>query len=477
MKRLFSFCRTLSCLNFATHCKIKTWIRGFSAQAALSTQQWDNHMEPSIKSSEFNARAYCSSLQICILNDDPKTAMAIHCQVLKKGNCLDLFGTNVLLNVYVKLNLLVNARQLFDEMPQRDTVSFVSLIQGYSQSFQFFQSVGLFSRLHREGHELNPFVFTTILKVLVSMEWAELCSCIHASVYKLGHESNSFVGTALIDAYSVCGYVDFAREVFDGIVCEDMVTWTGMLTCYAENDCFEEALDLFNEMRIVGLKPNNFTFVSVLKACLGLEAFGVAKSVHGCALKTRYEMGLYVGTALLDLYVESGDLGSARRLFEEMPKKDVIPWSFMIARYAQSDQSMNAVELFHRMRRSFVLPNQFTFTSVLQACATMEGVDLGKQIHCLVVKVGLNFNVFVSNALMDVYAKCGRMENSMELFKETSNRNDVCWNTMIVGYVQLGVGDKALSLFLEMLENQVLATEVGLQAFRVFLLCALFYCR
>ncbi|XP_044487731.1 putative pentatricopeptide repeat-containing protein At5g13230, mitochondrial [Mangifera indica] len=460
MVRLFGFGRTISSLNFATHCKIKTWICGFSAQAVVLTQQWDNVMEPSIKFSEFNSYAYSCSLQNCILNDNPKTAMAIHCQVLKKGNCMDLFGSNVLLNVYTKLNLLINARHLFDEMPERSVISFVTLIQGYAQSFQFSECLGLFSRLHREGHELNSFVFTTILKVLVSMDWAELCSCIHACVYKLGHESNSIVGTALIDAYSGCGYVDFARKVFDGIVCADMVTWTGMVTCYTENDCFEEAFDMYKEMRIVGFKPNNFTFASVLKACLGLEAFGVAKSVHGCALKTRYEMNLYVGTALLDLYTESGDIGSARRIFEEMPKKDVIPWSFMIARYAQSDQTMSALQLFHRMRRSFVLPNQFTFASVLQACATMEGLDLGKQIHSLVVKNGLDSDLFVSNALMDVYAKCGRIENSMELFMETSNRNDVSWNTMIVGYVQLGVGSKALSLFLEMLENQVMATEV-----------------
>ncbi|KAK4597507.1 hypothetical protein RGQ29_015149 [Quercus rubra] len=161
-------------------------------------------------------------------------------------------------------------------------------------------------------------------------------------------------------------------------------------------------------MRIIGFKPNNFTFAGVLKACLGLEAFSAAKGVHGCALKTRYEQDLYVGVALLELYTKSGDIDDAQRAFEEIPKKDVIPWSFMIARYAQSDRCEEAVELFCQMRQAFVVPNQFTFSSLLQACATMKGLDLGKQIHSHVLKVGLNSDVFVYNALMDVYAKCLR---------------------------------------------------------------------
>ena len=413
-----------------------------------------------LPSSEFNSHAYAAMLQDCVQNGDPTSGKALHSEILKRGGCLDLFGYNILLNVYVKSELLCDAIKLFDEMPERNTISFVTLIHGYAQSLKFVECVELFARLHKEGHELNPFVFSAILKLLVSMGWGELGWTLHACVCKLGHDSNAFVGTALIDAYSVCGQVDNASEIFDGIVCKDMVSWTGMLACYSENDCFEQALGAFSQMRIIGFKPNNFTFAGVLKACLGLEAFSAAKGVHGCALKTRYEQDLYVGVALLELYTKSGDIDDAQRAFEEIPKKDVIPWSFMIARYAQSDRCEEAVELFCQMRQAFVVPNQFTFSSLLQACATMKGLDLGKQIHSHVLKVGLNSDVFVYNALMDVYAKCLRMEDSMDLFLESPNRNDVTWNTMIVGYVQSGDGEKALKLFLDMLEYQVCATEV-----------------
>jgi pentatricopeptide repeat protein len=399
-------------------------------------------------------------LQDCIRNADPTSGKGLHCEILKRGGCSDLFAYNVLLNMYVKSELLCDAVTLFDEMPERNTISFVTLIQGYALSLRFTEGVELFVRLHREGHELNPFVFSAMLKLLVSMGWADPGWTMHACIWKLGHGSNAFVGTALVDAYSVSGHVPNARKVFDGIICKDIVSWSGMVACYSENGCFEEALEAFSQMRIIGFKPNNFTFAGVLKACLGLEAFNAGKSFHGCALKTRYEQDLYVGVALLELYTRSGDIDDAQRAFEEIPKKDVIPWSFMIARYAQSGRSEEAVDLFRRMRQAFVVPNQFTFASLLQACATIEGLVFAKQIHSHVLKVGLCLDVFVSNALMDVYAKCGRMENSMALFLESPDRNDVTWNTMIVGYVQSGDGEKALKLFLNMLEYQVQATEV-----------------
>ncbi|KAA8540030.1 hypothetical protein F0562_026722 [Nyssa sinensis] len=452
--------RYLCCRTLAKHCKVIGFpLCGLSSQPAQMTQDYIKCIDPS--TSEFDSHSYATMLQNCIINGELSIGKGLHCDMLKRGGCLDLFAWNILLNMYVKSDILSHAFQLFDEMLERNTISFVTLIQGCAQSLQFVEAIELFVRLHREGHELNPFVFTTVVKLLVSMEWAELGWSLHACIYKLGHDSNAFVGTAIIDAYSVCGLVDVAREVFDGIICKDMVSWTGMVACYAENDFFEEALELFSRMRNVGFKPNNFTFASVFKACLGLEAIEVGKSIHGCALKTRFEMDPYVGAALLDLYTnKSGDINDARLVFEEIPKNDVIPWSFMIARFSQSDQSKDALELFCQMRQALVVPNQFTFSSVLQACSTMEDLQLGKQIHSHVLKVGLDSDVFVSNALMDVYAKCGRMEKSMELFVESTNRNDVTWNTIIVGYVQWGEGEKALNLFLTMLEDQAQATEV-----------------
>ncbi|KZV47454.1 pentatricopeptide repeat-containing protein mitochondrial [Dorcoceras hygrometricum] len=433
---------------------------GFASLAALeqhprSSNKW---MSSSLQESE--SHAYARMLQHCIKNEQPTTGKFLHCEILKRGVCLDLFASNVLLNFYVKNGFLDDGVRLFDEMRNRNMVSFVTLIQGYTSIEEYAKAVELFVRLHKEGHELNTFVFTSVLKLVVSMESPEFGWCIHACVHKLGHDADAFVGTGLIDAYSICGLVGTAKEVFNGILNRDMVSWTGMVACYAENNCFEDALDLFNQMRMDGLQPNNFTFASVIKACLGLEADCVGKSIHGCILKTCYEIDQYVGVSLLDLYAGSGNIEDAQQVFCEIPKDSVVPWSFMISRHSQCDRCEEALALFLQMRNAFIFPNQFTLASVLQACATNGSLGFGKQIHCLVIKNGLNTNVFVSNALMDVYAKCGDMEASMNLFSVFTDKNEVSWNTMIVGCVQLGDGEKAFQMFMNMCEEHVVATEV-----------------
>ncbi|ESW25117.1 hypothetical protein PHAVU_003G008700 [Phaseolus vulgaris] len=404
--------------------------------------------------------SYATMLQQAIRNRHPNSGKSLHCHILKRGAPLDLFAQNVLLNTYVHFHSFDDASKLFDEMPLINTASFVTLAHGFSCSGQFHHALHLLLRLFREGYEVNQFVFTTLLKLLVRMELTDTSWSVHAYVYKLGHHSDAYVGTALLSAYSVCGNVDAARAVFDGICCKDMVSWTGMVACYAENYCNEDALLLFCQMRTMGYPPNNFSISAALKSCLGLEAFEVGKSVHGCALKACYDRDLYVGTALLELYAKSGEIAEAQQLFEEMPKDDLIPWSLMIARYAQSEKSREALELFCRMRQSSVVPNNFTFASVLQACASLVSLNLGRQIHSSVLKVGIDSNVFVSNALMDVYAKCGEIENSVKLFIGSVEKNEVTWNTIIVGYVQLGDGEKALNLFSNMLGYDIQPTEV-----------------
>ncbi|CAN7068350.1 unnamed protein product [Brassica rapa subsp. trilocularis] len=395
-------------------------------------------------------------LRRCIDQNDPISTKAIHCDVVKRGIRLDLFASNILLDAYVKTGFPKDASNLFDEMPERNHVSYVTL----SRANACEDPVGLYTRLHREGHKLNPHVFTSFLKWFVRADKAEIGWWLHSFIVKLGFTSNAFVGAALINAYAVCWDVDSARSVFEGILRKDVVAWAGIVSCYVENGFLEDSLELLSRMGMEGFMPNNYTFACALKASIGLGAFGYAKSVHGRILKTCYELDPRVGIGLLQLYTQLGDMSDALKVFSEVPKSDVVPWSLMIARFGQNGFCDEAVDLFIRMRKAFVVPNEFTFTSILNACAIGKYHGLGKQLHGLVVKGGFDLDVYVSNALIDVYAKCEKMDTAVKLFAELSNRNEVSWNTIIVGYANLDEAEEALSLFREALRNQVSVTEV-----------------
>ncbi|GJN13026.1 hypothetical protein PR202_ga31359 [Eleusine coracana subsp. coracana] len=433
--------------------------RGLPTSMAL---QWLDGELASLALPKLDSYACAKLLQRCIERGASRAGRAVHGRVVQRGGVaqLDTFCANVLLNLYAKLGPLSCARKLFDEMPERNMVSFVTLVQGHALRGEFYEAAELIRRLRREGQEVNQFVLTTILKMVVAMDAPEIACCVHACACKLGHNNNAFVGSALIDAYSLCGVVGNASRVFHDIEGKDAVTWTAMVSCYVENECPEDALNVFSKMRMAGSKPNPFVLTSVLKAAVCLSSVVLGKAIHGCSVKTLYDTEPHVGGALLDMYAKCGDIADARTVFEIIPCNDVILWSFMISRYAQSYQNKQAFELFLRMMRLSVVPNEYSLSGVLQACANIAFLDLGMQIHNLAIKLGHESDLFVGNALMDLYAKCRNMESSLGIFSSLWDANEVSWNTIIVGYCQSGFGEEALSVFCEMRASQMPLTQV-----------------
>ncbi|CAN6472423.1 unnamed protein product [Victoria cruziana] len=408
--------------------------------------------------------AYTQLLQETVERNSLMEGKAVHGHIMKNGGRVDLFAWNTIINMYCKCGNLEDARQLFDEIAERNTVSWVALIQGHFQNGDFMEAWLLFVELTRQEYELNAFAFTTVLKVLVNLEFVEAASSIHGLIIRLAFDDHSFIGSALVELYSECGCVQEARKVFDGILEKDLVLWTGMIDAYAQNACSKQAFGLFSEMRDVGLKPNPFTFSALIKACVFLEDEGLGKSIHGFVIKKNLDSDFFVGSALLDMYAACGELSNARLIFEKLPHSSMVIWSYMIARTTQFGESNEALLLFQRMQQALVPPNQFTYSSVLHACSGMASLGLGKQVHCHIQKTGYDSSVFASNALMDVYVKCGQMEDALRIFGNLHHRNDVSWNTVIVGYAQLGHSEEALKFFRKMLGFCVQVTDVTMSS-------------
>jgi pentatricopeptide repeat protein len=299
---------------------------------------------------------------------------------------------------------------------------------------------------------------------------------------------NILLGNRLVTLYSKCGHLDDARKVFDEMPERDVVSWTAMISAYLKQGLTDEALRLFYQMRLAGAQPNEFTFSSVLPACASMAALEHGKEIHTEIIRSGLQSNVFVGCALVDMYMKCGCMDLARkvfdempdqnvvswtamtvgyaqngsvdealRLFRQMPNQDVVSWSAMIAAFSQHGLDQEALRLFYEMQTTGVLPNQFTFASVLSACANLGALEHGKVIHGGIIRRRFQADPFLQCAMVDMYVKCGSMGSAQMVLDGITERSVALWNAMIAGYAQSGDLDKAMELFQEMPERDVIS--------------------
>eukprot|EP01018_Ginkgo_biloba_P020809 Gb_00201 [translate_table: standard] len=374
----------------------------------------------------------------------------IHGYIIRNGFELDVFVGAALIDMYVKCGRIDIAREWFDKMSKRDVVLWNAMIVGYAQNGDANEILTLFNQMQLAGMVPDSVTIVSVLQVCADLGALQQGKWINDYIIQSGFEFDVFVGTALIDMYSKCGSIDTARQSFGKLSKKDVASWTAMIAGYAQNGYANEALILLNQMQLLDLKPNSVTIVSVLPACAQLVALQQGKSIHGYIIKSGLDPDVSVGTALIDMYAKCKRLDFAYQVFDNMFRRNVISWNAMIAGYAQNGYAKEALSLFYQMQVANMMPDPFTMVSVLQACAHLGAMQQGKWIHDYIIQSGFELDAFVGTALIDFYAKCGKIEIARQLFDSLSKRNDISWNAMIVGYAQNGYGNKALTLFNEM---------------------------
>eukprot|EP01018_Ginkgo_biloba_P038144 Gb_41317 [translate_table: standard] len=272
----------------------------------------------------------------------------------------------------------------------------------------------------------------------------------HAQMLITGLNQNVFLWTKLMSVYSKCGNIADARQVFDKMPKRNLFSWNVMIGGYARNEQFEEALALYYIMRLEGMQPDNFTFPCVLKACGGLVALQKGMEIHNDIISSELEGDVFVGNALVAMYTKCGNIEHARHVFDKMSQRDVISWTAMIAGYAQNEMCDQALKLFRQMQVERVKPDSVTIASILPACADLGALHQGREIHGYITRSGIEWDVSVGNALVDIYAKCGSVEDARFMFDKMSRRDVVSWNVMIAGYTLNRCFNESLKLFGQM---------------------------
>lgn len=195
----------------------------------------------------------------------------------------------------------------------------------------------------------------------------------------------------------------------------------------------------------------------LLRGCVNNKALPAGKLVHAHITQRGFEIDTFLGTEIVTMYLKCGNLVDARRVFDQTPERNVVSWTAMIAGYARHGFGWEALALFYQMQQMGVQPNQFTFAGVLPACRTLGSLEQGKEIHQEIIRNGFESHVFVGTALVDMYAKCGSLENARHVFDKIHQRNVVTWTTMVAGYAHNGHVDEALELFDSMPERNVVS--------------------
>ncbi|KAF8010768.1 hypothetical protein BT93_J1419 [Corymbia citriodora subsp. variegata] len=309
------------------------------------------------------------------------------------------------------------------------------------------------------SQEPDPTQRTYELLILSCARQNSLCDglCVHRHLLENGFDQDPFLATKLINMYSELDDIVNARKVFDEIHERTIYVWNALFRALALADHGPEVIDLYRRMNQVGIPSDRFTYSYVLKACVvsegGLLLLKKGREIHAHILRHGYGGHVHIMTTLVDMYARFGCVKCAGIVFGEMPEKNVVSWSAMIACYAKNGMPCEALELFRKMMLEThdLLPNSVTMVSVLQACAALAALEQGRLIHGYVLRRGLDLILPVISALVTMYARCGKLDRAQQVFDKMDERDVVSWNSLISGYGVHGFGEKAIQVFKEMI--------------------------
>ncbi|KAJ4724497.1 Pentatricopeptide repeat-containing protein [Melia azedarach] len=389
-------------------------------------------------------------LKACADSLELRKGMEIHGCLFKLGFDTDVFVGNTLMLVYGNCGCLEAVKRVFDEMRDRDVVSWNSIIGMFSVNGFYTEALDLYFEMNiRSGFKPNSVGVVSVLPVCGGLGDELMARRIHCYVVKVGLDAQVTIGNAIVDAYAKCGSVNASRRVFDEIVERNEVSWNSVITGLAHTGHNEEALDMFRLMIVGGFTRSAIAISSILPVLIDLEFFSLGKEIHCFSLRTGIESDVFIANSLIDMYAKSGHPTEASYVFHNMGARNVVSWNAMVANFAQNGFELAALELVRAMPAHEEIPNSVTLTNVLPACARGRFLHPGKEIHARSIRMRLNFDLFLTNALTDMYAKCGCLNLAQNVFS-ISLRDEISYNILIVSYSQTNDCSESLSLFVEM---------------------------
>ncbi|XP_042427925.1 pentatricopeptide repeat-containing protein At4g32430, mitochondrial-like [Zingiber officinale] len=375
---------------------------------------------------------------------DPEPARKLHSLVLKSGFGSDIILTNAVITSYARAGQSVEAHMVFNETPFRDSVTWNSLLCGLTQDSRGgAEAIELFLEMVRdEGVRPDRISVATVISACGQEGQIGFGCQVHVFATKVGVEAHVSVSNLLMSMYYKHRDVSSAKKVFDNMMQRDAISWTTMISIEPDN-----AIHLFNVMRLQDVQPNDVTFVALIFA-VNDQLLREGQMVHGVGFKLGIAEELNVSISLITMYAKLKLMVDARKVFDAIHCKEIVSWNALVSGYAQNGQLEDALAVFSSLILH-CMPNQYTFGSILSAITTTDIVSLayGQSFHAHILKLGLNANAYVSVALIDLYAKRGSIDESRRAFEEAPLKSLITWTSIISAHSKHGNYEEVMSLF------------------------------
>ncbi|XAR54945.1 hypothetical protein NMG60_11030292 [Bertholletia excelsa] len=347
-------------------------------------------------------------IRACTNSGTHSFCQQLHCRVLRSGFGSNVFVSTSVINFYLKLGLLNDAHQVFVEIPQPSVASWNSLISGYVHFGQFRKALGIFVQLDRSDAFADSYSFSAALSASGKLGLLALGKSIHSKVVKAGAECSIVVSNCLIDMYGKCDSVEEAIQVFNEIIDKDQISWNSVIAASARNRELKQAMGFVNQMP----SPDTISYNELIS---GMAQFG--------------------------------NLDDAIEILLDMPNPNSSSWNSIITAFVNQNRAREALEFFTKMHSNGIEMDQYTFSSILSGIASLSALTWGVLVHSCAVKYGLDMSVVVGTALIDMYFKCGEVENAELIFKHLPQKNLVTWNAMLSGFAHNGKPATVIELY------------------------------
>ncbi|KAK6916718.1 Pentatricopeptide repeat [Dillenia turbinata] len=351
-----------------------------------------------------------------------------------------------------------NAEKLFSEIPVKNVVSWSVVILGYAKNGFGGKSLELFREMRVLGLEPNTYTIVGVLVGVGGLGDLMLAHCVHGLIVKSGLEFESFVGTALLDAYAKCESVVDSCKLFDQME-KSLVSSNAVLAGFAYNDCFEEVVLLFNQLRMAGLVPDGTTLITLMQGCVALQSQALCRPIHNLVLKLGLVSDTFVCNSLLDMYSSFLDLDAAMMIFDAMEYKDTFSWTIMMGLLLQFELAHDVMKLFCLMRADGIYFDAVVLINLISASAILGDLKHGRQLHAQSIICGFGSYLNLANSIITMYSKCGDMDTSRSVFDRITGKSLVSWTAIVSGYLQNGQPREALDLLLEFREQGIHAID------------------